>query len=634
MFNGNTTACIRIPFSLTGGQLAGIGCLTLGMKYDDGFVAYLNGTEVASANAPGSPVWNSAATIGHPDGEAVVFEDFSINAYIGELVVGTNVLAIHGLNVTNTSSDFLISAELEAFSTCSSPPSIAPGAIAYSGPFALSETTHVKSRVLDGGVWSALNEATFVTTDFTGDLRITEIMYNPLNPLAEFIELKNIGTSPINLVDTAFTEGIHFVFPDMVLAPEAFALVVKDTAAFTSVYGGGYPVAGEYTGSLDNAGERIRLEDPTGAEIHDFRYKDGWYDITDGGGYSLTIRHPTSGWLGGWNDKAGWRASALAGGSPGALDWVYVPGVVVINEVLAHSHAAAPDWIELHNTVGVSVNIGGWFLSDSSLDLRRYEIASGTTIPAGGYIVFYEDLDFGNAGDPGSNSPFGLSENGETVYLSSGSGGVVTGYRDKEDFGASDRDVAFGRYLKNDGTFNFVSMSSKTIGAANAYPKVGPVVINEIMYRPGTVDEEYVELRNTTGSTVNLYDGSNPWIFSDGITFTFPPGTTIPANGFLLVAKDPTAFAATYSPPGGVVVLGPYAGQLDNGGEKLELAKPGDLDGAGVRQYIRVDRVNYDDVAPWPTGPDGGGTSLTRKVTTNYGNDVANWQEAAPSPGL
>ena len=54
----------------------------------------------------------------------------------------------------------------------------------------------------------------------------------------------------------------------------------------------------------------------------------------------------------------------------------------------------------------------------------------------------------------------------------------------------------------------------------------------------------------------------------------------------------------------------------------------------GVRQFIRVDRVNYDNEAPWPTGPDGGGTSLKRKVTTDYGNDVANWEAASPTPGL
>ncbi|HUT47432.1 MAG TPA: hypothetical protein VMX36_14220, partial [Sedimentisphaerales bacterium] len=75
-----------------------------------------------------------------------------------------------------------------------------------------------------------------------------------------------------------------------------------------------------------------------------------------------------------------------------------------------------------------------------------------------------------------------------------------------------------------------------------------------------------------------------------------------------------------------------------NGGEKVQLSKPGDqLD--GTRYYIRVDRVNYSDgfhpfgEDPWPLGPDGYGQSLTRKVPADYGNDPENWSGADPSPG-
>jgi len=35
----------------------------------------------------------------------------------------------------------------------------------------------------------------------------------------------------------------------------------------------------------------------------------------------------------------------------------------------------------------------------------------------------------------------------------------------------------------------------------------------------------------------------------------------------------------------------------------------------------------------WPTGPDGSGQSLTRKVLSAYGNDPDNWTALAPSPG-
>ena len=183
-------------------------------------------------------------------------------------------------------------------------------------------------------------------------------------------------------------------------------------------------------------------------------------------------------------------------------------------------------------------------------------------------------------------------------------------------------------------------------GAANAYPKVGPIIINEIMYHPTDLggNAEYLELKNITGSPVTLYDSDpavlEPWKMTDGIQYTFPSGspTTIAAGDYFLLIKDLTAFTAQYGAP----TAGKYAvwtsGSLSNGGEKVEISLPGDVDGS-ERQYIRVDRVNYSDGShpvgddPWPTGADGVGMSLSRKVAGDYGNDVANWQAVSETPG-
>ena len=529
----------------------------------------------------------------------------------------------------------------------------------YTGPVILNKSTLVKARVRSGTTWSALTEATFAIGPVVQNLRITEIMYYPAgDPNAEFIELKNIGSNMLSLNLVKFTEGIDFTFPAADLLPGEYAIVLKDFTAFYSMEPNvppTVPILGPYTGSLDNAGERIRLKDAIGRTILDFKYKDVWYPITNGDGFSLTIINAADSNTNHWAEKDYWRASAGVGGSPGWDDTGFVPspGAVVINEVLAHSHAGAPDWIELHNTTGSAINIGGWFLSDSDIDdanLMKYEIGTNTMIPAGGYAVFYEDQDFANPADPGCHKPFALSENGDKVCLSSGQGGVLTGYREKEELGASETAVAFGRYFKaSSGTFNFVAMSLNTPGGANAYPKVGPIVINEIMYNPesGNQAEEFVELYNITGAAVNLFDAEgNCWKFTDGIDFNFPPGTTIPAHGYLLVAKDPTTFNATYTVPPGVDVLGPFENStsLSNSGEQLQIAMPGDVDEFGIRHYIRVDRVNYSDgshpenfpdgVDPWPTSPDGGGASLSRLNPEKYGNDPNNWIAAdPPTPG-
>ena len=657
MYGKNATCYVRIPFTVDAGDLAGFNFMTLEIRYDDAFVAYINGVEVDRRNFTGTPQWDSTATSGHDDSAAVMFESVGISDHIDTLRAGTNVLAIHGLNVSTTSSDLLISAKLIAGETSSpSGGGVSPTATKYNAPITLSETTHVKARVLSGSAWSALSEAVYAIGPVAENLRITEIMYHPQDtndpddPNREFIELQNTGIETINLNLVRFTNGVDFAFPGMELAAGEYVLVVKNINVFRVQYGPGLNIAGQYSGSLRNGGERIELEDAAGQTILNFRYRDGWYDITDGMGFSLTVKDPVNTEPNACNDKSTWRPSANIGGSPGWDDTDEVPalGTVKINELLAHSHAAASDWIELHNTTGEPIHIGGWFLSDDSDDFMKYEIADGTWIDPCGYVVFYQNEHFGKIADPGCHSSFALSENGETLYLHSGRDHVLTGYSEEEKFGASETGVAFGRYGKSTGTYNFVAMSENTPGLANAYPKVGPIVINEIMYHPqNNGDAEYVELLNISGAAVSLKQWDNeqgefvPWRFTDegGITFDFPLGTTMAAGEHILLVRNLGAFESEFGAvDGGVQVFEWELGKLDNGSEKIQLSKPGD-EVDGERYYIRVDRVNYSDGShpvgddPWPTEADGAGSSLSRKAPTDYGNDVINWKAASPSPG-
>ncbi|MEC7776545.1 MAG: CotH kinase family protein [Planctomycetota bacterium] len=110
MHEQTSSVYLRYKFSVE--DLGKIGGLTLRMKYDDGFIAYLNGAEVASSNAPADPAWDSQATGPNDDGAAVRYQAFPISGHIGKLRKGANVLAVHGLNVNPASSDLLISPEL------------------------------------------------------------------------------------------------------------------------------------------------------------------------------------------------------------------------------------------------------------------------------------------------------------------------------------------------------------------------------------------------------------------------------------------------------------------------------------------------------------------------------------------
>ncbi|KAA3612328.1 MAG: T9SS C-terminal target domain-containing protein [Calditrichaeota bacterium] len=107
----NSSCFIRIPFTLTVDELDRIRFLLLEMRFDDGFVAWLNGTRVAEKNAPDSVLWNSRATADNEAGEEYLF---NISENIDVLVAGENLLAVQGLNWYSRSSDFLITAELNA----------------------------------------------------------------------------------------------------------------------------------------------------------------------------------------------------------------------------------------------------------------------------------------------------------------------------------------------------------------------------------------------------------------------------------------------------------------------------------------------------------------------------------------
>lgn len=108
----NASAYLRFPFNVT--NPASIDFLTLRLQYDDGFLAYLNGQLIASANSPATPQWNSAATVSRSDGDVMNADIFNLTEFRDLLQPGPNVLAVHGLNSSANDGDFLIRPELTA----------------------------------------------------------------------------------------------------------------------------------------------------------------------------------------------------------------------------------------------------------------------------------------------------------------------------------------------------------------------------------------------------------------------------------------------------------------------------------------------------------------------------------------
>ncbi|MCJ7778459.1 MAG: lamin tail domain-containing protein, partial [Sedimentisphaerales bacterium] len=159
------------------------------------------------------------------------------------------------------------------------------------------------------------------------------------------------------------------------------------------------------------------------------------------------------------------------------------------------------------------------------------------------------------------------------------------------------------------------------------------VVINEIHYNPDVKTElvEFVELYNAGTMDVDI----SSWYFSDGISYTFPAGSRLPRNGYLVVVQDQTGAVnvVTVSSKYGIssaLVFGPFEGRLDNEGEEIRLCDAGGQE---------VDRVEYKLGFPWPTVGDsvpsdtvGNGYSI-QLMNPLFDNDLGgSWRSAYPTP--
>ncbi len=559
---------------------------------------------------------------------------------------------------------------------------ISPSAFLYTGPVTITNNARVIARSrnlnhknLTGGPsngnppattpWSGPAEAVLVIRDVP--LVITEIMYHPAGAPSgntndadnfEFIELKNVGLVPLSLLGVRFTNGIDYTFTTnsavTQLAAGGTVILVKNLTAFQSRYPGVTNVAGEFSGTLENTGERLALIGGLAEPILDFSFSDEWHPITDGAGFSMVIADERAA-PGRWGDASSWRVGSRFGGSPGAEEATptqFAP--VVVNEVLTHTDPLPADAIELFNPSTNAAAIGDWWLTDDFGTPQKYRIPAGTTIPAGGFVVFYQSNSFGL----GANA-FGLSSQGDEIYLFSGNAAdELTGYLHGFDFGAQLPGATFGRHVISTGEDHFPSQLAPTLGAANAGPLVGPIVISEIHYHPpdiaypgGFTDntgDEYIELHNISGAPMPLFDlvhSTNTWRLRDAVDFAFPEGTTMPAGSYALVVSfNPTnaaisnVFAAQFALPVGVPVFGPFSGKLDNSGDSVELVRPSapllaPAPDAGLVSYVLADKAKYSQDSPWPAAADGLGASLQRLVEAAYGNDPANWQAASTSAG-
>ncbi len=232
--------------------------------------------------------------------------------------------------------------EAEAVWTSPELPQFASGITMPGGAVKPDATYRARVRHKDSeGRWSHWSTPVTFTagvpdvTPWVDALVVSQFMYHPAPPDAtespvaqnaesyEWIELMNVSAAPVDLTPLRFSNGVEFDFSTgsvPTLAPGARVLVVANAAAFEARYGTGKPVAGEYSGSLNNAGETIRLSHGPEVPVIEFAYDDAapWPAEADGSGVALVLVAPET-----RPDHASptsWRASAAVDGTPGASD--------------------------------------------------------------------------------------------------------------------------------------------------------------------------------------------------------------------------------------------------------------------------------------------------------------------------
>ena len=231
---------MRVPFTIADASV--FSALELRMQYDDGFIAYLNGTKIAEENAPGSPSWDSAATGSHSDSKAVVFETVEVSEHVSALVNGTNVLSIQAFN-TAAGSDMLMVPELH------------------------------------GGVESAAAGQPMID--------IGKIEFSPAsgNQDEEYIELINNNEISVDISNWKLQGAVNFEFEAGTVIPDGWTMYLSpNVTAFRaraeSPKGGeGLYVEGNYSGHLSSFAESLDLLDADGNPISSGTYEGNPSDV-------------------------------------------------------------------------------------------------------------------------------------------------------------------------------------------------------------------------------------------------------------------------------------------------------------------------------------------------------------------
>jgi VCBS repeat-containing protein len=483
--------------------------------------------------------------------------------------------------------------------------------------FVTQRRTYLLGLIGAGATTPPAGTSNATVTSAHGSLYISELMtdnvtaYNHSGTFPDVIEIHNTGGSTVNLAGMSLTDDplvkAKYVFPSGASIGVGERLVIFADSAATP---------GLHTGfGLDNDGGVVQLYNTVAAG----------QALIDTVTYGLQPPDFSIGRTG-----AGFTTWALCTPTVGAANTAVAaladPSGLRINEFLGNAdYRAADDFIELYNPAAQPVALGGMSLTDDFINYPARHVLPPLSFMAAGAFVEFEAK--GDSATPGNarEMPFNIDSTVGSVAVLGANGTVV----DRGETLPQFRDVSIGRIP--DGSGVFTSMAPPTPGYSNAALPDGSLEllnflrITELMFHPaGSTQSEYIEFRNISdllGSPV-LLDLSGV-AFKNGITYTFPAGTTLAPGAFLILAENAANFSAQFP---AVTVFGTYTGRLDNGGERLRFDLPG--------LNIPILDFTYND--SWYPSTDGGGDALqivSATASPAMWDRSEGWQASPANPG-
>ena len=399
---------------------------------------------------------------------------------------------------------------------------------------------------------------------------INEIHYNPIEPNASFIELFNRSTTTAFDLSGVKFQGISYTLADgTLIQPNGYLVFAKNRAAFAAAYGSTISVAGEFTGSLDNNGEHLKLVVPAGLGgtndliISDVRYlsRPPWPTNANGSGPSLQLIDPTQGsWrVGNWATPDPASASRVTPGRINGVRAALTPFPALwINEVLPENVGGPVDnagehdpYIELYNAGTTAVSLDGFSLSNSYDDLTRWPFPAGTSLAPGQFLVVWADGQPGQTTATELHASFRLSPSTGSIALARTTD--TTAVLDYIDYSQVPQGRSYGCVPDGEPRVRR-SLFHVTPGAPNdsTFPQI-LVSINELMASntstisdPATGKfEDWFELYNGGTNSVDLTGYTLTRDVTDPGQFTIPPGFILQPGTFLLVWADKSSKSNT-----------------------------------------------------------------------------------------